>query len=1520
MPDKNKKKTKQPQVASYAFAQQYNSACHIMNFMNLDILQQLRHDAAGSDINLEQDAKYRTRREWFPITTRALVSWQKAMKDLHEKNGPFKAYVDKQMQEGVLQGRLIKENGKRTEDVLNPITQKVRLLLTPYNFTDASRLPTEFALEHQAEAYTVIPIFMQDGKTVAFDPEKNAYDELVEVKGISEVKDKKWDVAVRRIPEATTTLEAKEQDIPFKSLKEIRETLMEMADSRLANQLFGPNWLVGDDALLRYFPLNKLKVFNYDDASTKTKEQALYDHLTELWDAEIYSWHDHASDFVISSQTISSEKLNEFLKLIAKTFKINPSPAEKLTKSQGINIYLSDLSKEDLARWKSCTNPKYQYHTLSIYDAFGMWSQANIHYRYLKEDEKTKVMPLLEKIFGNKDYESKKSFIDYYNERYLLAFDGGTDDKVAQLARLKSLLSDKLKTYPELKFDIVVNSALLTSEDIKELLKALGVSEENWDKIVISDLSTSALNVIMELANKTLDLMKREPPSNDASQNANVASLTPQQVANAGRVSAALEAASESVQEVLGSLVGTSSLETPNSQFDFDYQSYLEQSADPVAQMQYYRYYKLNDSQKELLQLPSNAYCTRYNNGVLGFDHAFAYRYVPHIAEKHSYYMCSLNQLTLFGLGLDQNLETIDSRHPLHAAYQEFKQAMEVYPDNPWQNDSFNKSHFMEYHLAQLLRSDEKLKQQMIDTVEVIFPSWSLREQMEECQYLNTDGSLSSVASHTNHLLSKDAYLAYCYVQSLRFVWASANSKQAFTSILGLDPITSQLLNLPGAPGPNQTLKNASAKRNGVSFLDVWQTLRQKMANDPNIPKELASFSSHGVVLSFEDDLVELQSKNGVRNPTVMHKLGFALIDSYYGEGLKPMYRFADGKPMQSSKEKKATKDLTLLVKNKFNRYSLENSYNDAFENNKKIALNNINNEPTFEEKTRLGSELLFWAAEEGHLDIIDALVAKKAKLNVKDAEKRTPLMILIKNHHAKGALTLLKHKADIHAMDLEGNTALTLALKYEEHSCALKLIELGSDLTINDKLGQHIGHLAAPKSTKEIAKALVDRNVNLYMKQGRTSSPLKIALSNNNAEFALVALDNMVNYVNRCLERKNVKPEKRIELIKQTLKASGLNEKDVMRLFIESILKNETKSAFFLLEVMDEVPKELCHVAAGLGNSEMLLELMAMKKMDGKRSKALLADTPKHYANIPLLLAASGRCSAEVAEVLIKQGENMNEADYNNTTALMNAASEGNVDFMKVLLENGAKLEAINKHGMTALGMAAMGNKAEAMQLLINAMPLSPDKVHIMNNILLDISCWYRTDKAIEVLLKNGADVNCQGNDGETPLMNALAFEPDQLCIAKLLEGGADVNMADKNGQTPLMIAIGAACRKYSDLYIDSVLQVIRAGADINKADNEGVTPLLLATKGGNERVMEILIKAGAKVNTKDHNGKQVKDYVQDLSPDMSFMVRLELSKVTDKKRSTLVSFSKDNVNPDVVKGKSHSRTSVNRKHHKPK
>ena len=73
------------------------------------------------------------------------------------------------------------------------------------------------------------------------------------------------------------------------------------------------------------------------------------------------------------------------------------------------------------------------------------------------------------------------------------------------------------------------------------------------------------------------------------------------------------------------------------------------------------------------------------------------------------------------------------------------------------------------------------------------------------------------------------------------------------------------------------------------------------------------------------------------------------------------------------------------------------------------------------------------------------------------------------------------------------------------------------------------------------------------------------------------------------------------------------------------------------------------------------------------------------------------------------------------------------------------------------------------------------------------------------------------------------------------LLKEGADVNLARENGSTPLN---AAAINGHSEV----VKLLIEAGADVNKPNKYGETPLHLANKCGRTEIVELLKQAGAK------------------------------------------------------------------------
>ncbi len=331
---------------------------------------------------------------------------------------------------------------------------------------------------------------------------------------------------------------------------------------------------------------------------------------------------------------------------------------------------------------------------------------------------------------------------------------------------------------------------------------------------------------------------------------------------------------------------------------DYEHQSFqLQPGKGFLTSRKLYHFFKLTPEQKKFLNLPDHTHLNFPEYSVLGHEMVFKYRYLPEQSEMNSYYMSGLLQQMLFCMGVDNQNQPIDEQHPLSDANIGLKNEIQSSETNPWALPSFKKENVLEHQIANMIQRDPSLKQKMINTVDILFPSWYYYNQLDNLYDSKDPNNRKSLKEAKKYLLGEDLFLAYTYVANLRWLWAAATSRKAFNAVFELDPILANLMRLPGVPGPNQLMRNAQAKtKEGYSYLDVWEQIQINLIAKPDVPKELASFSGHGVVLSFYHDLIEEQKKNGLENPEVMKKLNFALIDSYYGEQLSPIYRDVNGK------------------------------------------------------------------------------------------------------------------------------------------------------------------------------------------------------------------------------------------------------------------------------------------------------------------------------------------------------------------------------------------------------------------------------------------------------------------------------------------------------------------------------------------------------------------------------------------------------------------------------------------------
>jgi len=164
-------------------------------------------------------------------------------------------------------------------------------------------------------------------------------------------------------------------------------------------------------------------------------------------------------------------------------------------------------------------------------------------------------------------------------------------------------------------------------------------------------------------------------------------------------------------------------------------------------------------------------------------------------------------------------------------------------------------------------------------------------------------------------------------------------------------------------------------------------------------------------------------------------------------------------------------------------------------------------------------------------------------------------------------------------------------------------------------------------------------------------------------------------------------------------------------------------------------------------------------------------------------------------------------------------------------------------------------------------------------------VSCAIRGGhlNVLEVFLENGFDVSkpftkylitplnraiekkqlhivrfflAQGAKVEAELLIAASIFPDAIPV--LVNAGADINFRQpKTGRTALMSAAFAN-------QTESLELLLKAGAKIDASDNEGTTPLILASKGGKYEAVEWLLDHGADINAEDNKGKSALDWAK--------------------------------------------------------
>jgi uncharacterized protein len=193
----------------------------------------------------------------------------------------------------------------------------------------------------------------------------------------------------------------------------------------------------------------------------------------------------------------------------------------------------------------------------------------------------------------------------------------------------------------------------------------------------------------------------------------------------------------------------------------------------------------------------------------------------------------------------------------------------------------------------------------------------------------------------------------------------------------------------------------------------------------------------------------------------------------------------------------------------------------------------------------------------------------------------------------------------------------------------------------------------------------------------------------------------------------------------------------------------------------------------------------------------------------------------------------------------LLKAVIDRDVDAAQIqaLLSRGADIDVRDEAGRTALLIATHGNRIEVARVLIEAGADVNAKDRINDSPYLYAGARGHLE-ILTMTLAHGADLRSTNRYGGTALIPA-SERGHVDTVRTLIEAGVDVDHVNNLGWTALLEAIilGDGAERHQRI----VELLVKAGADINLADRDGMKPLQHARSRGYREIEAILVAAGA-------------------------------------------------------------------------
>ena len=271
--------------------------------------------------------------------------------------------------------------------------------------------------------------------------------------------------------------------------------------------------------------------------------------------------------------------------------------------------------------------------------------------------------------------------------------------------------------------------------------------------------------------------------------------------------------------------------------------------------------------------------------------------------------------------------------------------------------------------------------------------------------------------------------------------------------------------------------------------------------------------------------------------------------------------------------------------------------------------------------------------------------------------------------------------------------------------------------------------------------------------------------------------------------------------------------------------------------------------------DGELLPEIEALSRLLNLFHTRLqvLGSASQTYARLSIVCRAAKFDLEQLNTALFDQG--LIELDYFDQLSISSlhiAVKENAPNLARLLHQKGADLNLKDDSGDTPLHIAVKNGTEEVLKLLLD-WGADTEIRDLKERTSLGNAIDSGLPSSAQILIRHGADVNATRNTSNNRgmLLFEAARQGKEWAAILSLENGANPQATDGKGQQDLYYAIGNGQ--------ESMVKVLLDHGGIKCLIDDpmhGHTLLHLAVLSGNLTIVEMILKAGADTNKKDHRG----------------------------------------------------------------